>query len=127
MIQGNFLLLLLYLFCSLVVAACTPTARPSQSTHVATAATAAETAAAPESQPADPSQELVCRKKRLPGHASSDATVRRRLSGIRGRRTIASPAKECSARGRRCLFLRLIDSQMYSPALHDHFGVWLVH
>ena len=40
MIQRNFLLL--YLFCGLVVAACTPTARPSQSAHVATAATAAK-------------------------------------------------------------------------------------
>jgi predicted secreted protein len=66
-IQGNSLLLLLYLFCSLVVAACTPTARSSQSTHVATAATAAETAAAAESQPADPSQELVCRSETVTG------------------------------------------------------------
>ena len=61
MIQGNLLLLFLYLFCGLVVAACTPTPRPSQSTHVATAATAPETVAAVKSQPADPSQELVCR------------------------------------------------------------------
>jgi hypothetical protein len=68
-IQGNFLHLLLYVFCGLVVAACTPTARPSQSTHVATAATAAETAAAAavKSQPADPSQELVCTFETITG------------------------------------------------------------
>jgi len=64
-IRRNFLLL--YLFCGLVVAACTPTARPSQSTHVATASTAAETAAAAESPPADPSQELVCRSEAVTG------------------------------------------------------------
>ena len=63
--QRNFLLL--YLFCGLVVAACTPTARPSQSTDVATAATAAETVAATESQSADPSQELVCRSETITG------------------------------------------------------------
>lgn len=61
--------LLLFLFCGLVFAACTPTARPSQSAPVATAATAPETSAAAattaavaaESQPTDPSQEIVCK------------------------------------------------------------------
>ena len=52
MIQGSFRLHLLYLLCSLVVAACTQTARPSQSTQVATAAKASETAAAGEWRPA---------------------------------------------------------------------------
>ncbi|MGQ0384139.1 MAG: hypothetical protein ACT4UP_05580 [Gammaproteobacteria bacterium] len=61
MIQANSLLLLLCLFCGLVVAACAPTARPSEPTHVATAATAPETVAAAESQPTDPSQKLVCK------------------------------------------------------------------
>ena len=65
MIQGNFLRL--YLFCGLVVAACTPAARPSQPTHVATAATAAEIVAAADSQPADPSQELVCTYETITG------------------------------------------------------------
>ncbi len=62
MIQRNSLLL--SLFCGLVVAACAPAAPLSQSTPVATAATAPETVAsaapAAESQPADPSQKLVC-------------------------------------------------------------------
>ena len=65
MIRRN--LLLPYLVSGLVVAACTPTPRPSQSAHVATAATAAETAAAAESQPADPSQELVCKYETITG------------------------------------------------------------
>ena len=76
MIQGSSLLLLLYLFCSLVVAACTTTARPSQSTQVATAATAAET---PQPQlnrsPRTRRKSWSAGAKRLPGHASSDATV----------------------------------------------------
>lgn len=57
MIKGSSLLL--YLFCGLVFAACMPTARPSQPTHVAAVSSAPETAA--ESQPADPSQEIVCK------------------------------------------------------------------
>lgn len=61
--QGNSVLLPLFLFCGLIIVACTPTARPSQSTHVAAAGTAPETvaAAAAETQPADPSQEVVCK------------------------------------------------------------------
>jgi cytochrome c5 len=53
--------LLLLLCCGLVVSACTPTARPSQSTHVATAPTAPAAVAAAESQSAELSQELVCK------------------------------------------------------------------
>ena len=65
MIQRYFLLL--YLSYGLVAAACTPTAQSSQSTHVATADRAVETAAAAETQPADPSQELVCRSETVTG------------------------------------------------------------
>jgi hypothetical protein len=57
-IQRN--VLLKYLFCGLVIAACTPAPRPSPTAQVAAAATAAATAPDAQSQPADPSQEIVC-------------------------------------------------------------------
>jgi hypothetical protein len=58
--QGSFRLHLLCLLCGLVVAACTTTAPPSQSTSVATAAKTSETAAAGEWRPAGSSQEVIC-------------------------------------------------------------------
>lgn len=58
--------LLLFSFCGLIVAACTPATRPSQSAPVA-AATATETVAAAESQASDPSQELVCSYEQVTG------------------------------------------------------------
>jgi hypothetical protein len=64
-IRVNFLLV--YLFCGLVVASCTPPARPSQSTPVTSAATATETVAAAESQPSDSSQEMVCSYESVTG------------------------------------------------------------
>jgi hypothetical protein len=69
--------LLMHLVCGLIVAACTPTTRPSQPTQPATAAsasasasataTAAETVAAAEAQPSDSSQEVVCRNETVTG------------------------------------------------------------
>ena len=66
MIPRNSLLLLL--FCGLVAAGCTTTVRPSQSTQVASSATARESAASPESLlVVDSSKKVVCRTITLTG------------------------------------------------------------
>ena len=54
--------LLMHLFCSFVVAACTTSGLPSKSAHVEASAAARESAASPESLlVTDPSKKVVCR------------------------------------------------------------------